>query len=294
MLTTRSITVIGLGPMGAATVRALLDAGHEVTVWNRTRSKVDDIAQLGATPAGSVAEAVAASDVVLLSLIGYDAMYEVLGDVADLSGTTVVNLSSASPGESRLGADWVVERGGDYLTGAYLTQSDDLHHSASRLFVSGPEALYRRVRDVLESLVPATRHLGEDHGLAQVYYQASLAQFHAFVTSFEQALAIVDASGGDIDQFVDFATESPESNVDYLRFFAEAVKQGGVADGATLRMMHAGAQHVIDTAEEVGVDADLTRTIQRYYGRALEEAAASGRAVPVYELLRGEPVGTST
>lgn len=294
MTTTHSVTVIGLGPMGAATVRALLGAGHEVTVWNRTRSKVEDIAQIGATPAGSVAEAVAASEVVLVSLIDYDAMYEVLGGVPDLTGTTVVNLSSGSPGESRRGAEWVAERGGAFLTGAYMTQSDDLHHSASRLYVSGPEDLYRRLHDVLEALVPSTHYLGEDHGLAQVYYQAGLAQFHAFVTSLEQALAIVDASGADIDRFVDFATASPESNVDFLRFFADAVKQGGIADGATLRMMHAGTQHVIDAAEEVGVDAELTRTIQRYYGRAIEAGEVSGRGVSVYDLLRGEPVGTST
>lgn len=284
----KSVTVIGLGPMGQATVRGLLEAGYDVTVWNRTRPKADAIAELGAIPAGTVAEAVAANDVVLLSLIHYDAMYGVLEQAPDLAGKTIVNLSSDSPAATRRGAEWVAGRGAAFLTGAYMTQSDDLKHASSRLYVSGPEALYERHRDLLEVLVPTTHHLGEDHGLAQVYYQAGLAQFHAFLTSFEQALAIIDASGADIDRFVDFATESPESNVDFMRYFAEAVKQGGWGDVANLKMMHAGAQHVIDTAEEVGVDASLTRTIQDHYRRALDASEQAGHAVPVYRVLRGD------
>ncbi|WP_030157043.1 NAD(P)-dependent oxidoreductase [Glycomyces sp. NRRL B-16210] len=284
-----SVTVIGLGPMGRATVKVLLDAGHPVTAWNRTRPKLDAIAELGARPADTVAEALAASDTILLSLIHYDAMYGVLEQgPADLTGKTIVNLSSDSPEQTRKGAAWVTARGGDFLTGAYMTQSDDLQHTASRLYVSGPEPLFDAHRDLLETLVPATHHLGEDHGLAQVYYQAALARFHAFLASFEQALAIVEASGADIDRFVAFATESPESDVDFMRYFAEAVKQGGWGDVANLEMMHAGAQHVIDTAEEVGVDADLTRAVQRYYRRALDASEQTGRPVPVYRIFRGE------
>ncbi|MER7083976.1 NAD(P)-binding domain-containing protein, partial [Saccharopolyspora kobensis] len=37
------VTLIGLGPMGQAMVKVLLDAGHPVTVWNRTASRADDV-----------------------------------------------------------------------------------------------------------------------------------------------------------------------------------------------------------------------------------------------------------
>ncbi|MCO1656718.1 NAD(P)-dependent oxidoreductase [Pseudonocardia humida] len=283
-----SVTVIGLGPMGQATVKALLAAGVDVTVWNRTRSKIDAMVELGATPADTVAEAIAANDTVLLSLIHYDAMYGVLEQgPADLTGKTVVNLSSDSPAKTRKGAEWVTGRGADFLTGAYMTQSDDLKHAASRLYVSGPEALYEAHRPLLEVLVPGVEYLGTDHGLAQLYYQAGLAQFHAFLISFEQAVAIIDAAGEDVDRFVAFSQASPESYRDFMAYFAAAAKQGGWGDTANLRMMHAGAQHVIDAAEEVGVDAALTRTIQDYYQRALDASARAGSAVPVYRILRG-------
>ena len=45
-------------------------------------------------------------------------------------------------------------------------------------------------------------------------------------------------------------------------------------------MMHAGAQHVIDASEDVGVDAALTRTIQGFYQRALDASEKAGKPSP--------------
>jgi 3-hydroxyisobutyrate dehydrogenase-like beta-hydroxyacid dehydrogenase len=284
----KSVTVMGLGPMGQATVKVLLEAGYDVTVWNRSRPKVDAIAALGAKPAATVAEAIAANDVVLLSLIHYDAMYGVLEQgPADLTGKTIVNLSSDSPDKARKGAEWVIGRGAEFITGAYMTQSDDLKHGASRLYVSGPGALIEAHRDLLSVLVPGVEFLGEDYGVAQLYYQAQLAQFHAFLSSLEQAVAIIDAAGADVDKFIELAAQTAEGSKDFTLYFGAAAKQGGWGDVANLRMMHAGAQHVIDAAEEVGVDAALTRTIQSFYQRALEASEKAGTPVPVFQVLRG-------
>ncbi|MQM25510.1 NAD(P)-dependent oxidoreductase [Glycomyces albidus] len=285
----KSVSVLGLGPMGRATVKVLLEAGYDVTVWNRSRPKLDAIAALGAKPADTVAEAVAANDVVLLSLIHYDAMYGVLEQgPADLTGKTIVNLSSDSPENTRKGAEWVTGRGGEFLTGAFMTQSDDLHHAASRLYVSGPRPLYEAHRGLLETIVPGLEYFGDDYGLAQLYYQAALAQFHAFLTSLEQAVAIVDAAGGDVDRFISLAIGTAQGNGDFIAYFGPLTKQGGWGDIANLKMMHAGAQHVIDAAEEVGVNADLTRTIQSFYQRALDASEQAGTPVPVYRILRGQ------
>jgi 3-hydroxyisobutyrate dehydrogenase-like beta-hydroxyacid dehydrogenase len=73
------VTVIGLGPMGQAMVRAFLAAGHPVTVWNRTAARADELVAAGARRAATVAEAVAANELVVLSLTDYRAMYDILG-----------------------------------------------------------------------------------------------------------------------------------------------------------------------------------------------------------------------
>lgn len=282
----QSVSVLGLGPMGRATVTILLAAGVDVTVWNRTPGKAEALAELGAKPAATAAEAIAANDTVLLSLIHYDAMYGVL-EGADLTGKTVVNLSSDSPANTSKGAGWVLDRGARFLTGAYMTQGDDIQHPASHLYVSGPKDLHDELRPLLE-LLTANEYLGADYGLAQLYYQAGLAMFHAYLISLQQALAMIERSGGSIDTFLELTKDDDQSQRNFTLFFAEAAKQGGWGDMSGLKMMHAGAQHVIDASEDAGVDAALTKTIQDYYQRALDASEKTGDTVPVYQILRGD------
>jgi hypothetical protein len=96
------VTVIGLGLMGAA--RALVDAGHQTTVWNRLSAKADALVAAGATRAKTVADAVAASPLVIACVLDDAALRSVLDPVAgELSGRTLVNLTSDTPARQRRG-----------------------------------------------------------------------------------------------------------------------------------------------------------------------------------------------
>src|SRR4051794_39167938 len=93
------VTVIGTGNMGSALARAFIDAGNEVTVWNRTASKALPLAEQGARVADDAAAAVAASDVVVVCLAQYDQVEAALWEAADgdvLPGRTIVNLTWGS------------------------------------------------------------------------------------------------------------------------------------------------------------------------------------------------------
>ncbi|GAB3660989.1 NAD(P)-binding domain-containing protein [Glycomyces tarimensis] len=286
--TRRSVTVVGLGPMGRAMVKAFLAAGVDVTVWNRTAAKAEAMVELGAKRAYTIADALDANEVIVVSLTHYQAMYDSLGQATDhLKGKVIANLSSDSPENARKGAAWALEHGAEYLVGGFMSQGDDIAHPDSYLYFSGPQDLFETHRDLLRPL-SHQEYLGEDYGLAQVFYQAELALFHSFLIGWEQALAIIDRSGADLDRFVANAAGHPESYRDFMREFAEAAKQGGWGEVHNFKMMHAGAQHVIEASEDLGVDAALTKTIQDYYRRAIDASEAAGKPVPVYQILRGD------
>src|SRR5215471_12362601 len=99
-----SISVIGLGAMGSALARTLLGAGHSVTVWNRTASKMRSLVGLGAAGAVSVADAVRASPAILVCVDNYPVTQSLL-DTPEitplLSRRTVIQLSTGSPREAR-------------------------------------------------------------------------------------------------------------------------------------------------------------------------------------------------
>lgn len=284
----RSVTVIGLGSMGQAMVRAFLDAKIDVTVWNRTAARAEAMVELGAKRAESVAEALDANRVIVVSLTDYQAMYAVLGQAPDhLAGKIIANLSSDSPGKTREGANWVLAHGGQYLTGGFMSMGDSITHPMSYLYLSGPEEVYDAGKDLLRPLSPQ-EYLGTDYGLAQVFYQAQLTMFHPMLLSFEQAAATIERSGQDIDRFVSYAQRAMDGFKEFIVLFADAIKRGGGDDLASLTMMAAGAQHIIDASEEVGVDAELSRTAAQYWRRAIAASERAGEPVPTYRLIRGD------
>ncbi|WP_256865489.1 NAD(P)-binding domain-containing protein [Paenibacillus sp. 32352] len=94
----KSVTIIGLGPMGQAMAGVYLERGYKVTVWNRTASKADELVLRGAVKASSIKEALDANELAVLSLTDYDVMYAILEPASEqLSGKVLVNLSSDTP-----------------------------------------------------------------------------------------------------------------------------------------------------------------------------------------------------
>ncbi|MEU6560265.1 NAD(P)-dependent oxidoreductase [Nocardia nova] len=278
-----SATVIGLGPMGRAIVRELLAAGTEVTVWNRSAEKAEAMVGAGARRAESVAEALDRNEVIILSLTHYAAMYDVLGQAPErLRDKVIVNLSSDSPERTRAGARWVRSHGAQFLSGGFMSAGDNITHPASYIFYSGPREIFDARAELLRPLSPP-EYLGADDGLAQLFYQALLTMFHPWLVGYNQALAVVERSGGDIDRFLPFAQRSGEAFPFFMAEYADAAKQGGWGDAASARMMSAGATHVVETGAETGVNTALTQTV-----RELWREVATGESAPtLYELLRG-------
>ncbi|WP_330231427.1 NAD(P)-binding domain-containing protein [Nocardia sp. NBC_00508] len=283
-----SVTVMGLGSMGQAMVRSLCASGTKVTVWNRSPEKAGAVVEFGAVRADTVGQALSAGEVIVLSLTDYPAMYDVLEPVAEhLAGKTIVNLSSDSPESTRKAGAWIRARGGRFLAGGVMADSDGVGSSAAYIFYSGPRDVFAACADALRPL-GRPEYLGEDDGIAQLYYQAVLAMFLPGLLAFEQALAMIDRSGESIERFLPYAQRSMGDMADLYAAVAAMAATGGWRDIAHLRMMAAGAQHVVQTATAAGVDTALAHAVRTYWHRALTESERTGVPVSTFQLLRGE------
>lgn len=283
-----SVTVIGLGPMGQAMVRSLRASGLELTVWNRSPEKAYAMKKFGAAHAETVAQALDAGEVIVVSLTDYAAMYDVLERAVDhLPGKTIVNLSSDTPEETRAAARWVRARRGRFLAGGVLADGEGLGGMDSLVFYSGEREVFDSCAEVLRPL-GRPEYLGVEVGLAQLYYQAVLAIFLSGLLAFEQALAMIDRSGEPIARFLPYAQQSMgDVTALYAAVAAMATDTGGWRDIGHLRMMTAGAGHVAETAAAVGVDTGLARAVQNHWLRALSESERTGVPVSTFQLLRG-------
>ncbi|MFI6027377.1 NAD(P)-dependent oxidoreductase [Amycolatopsis magusensis] len=281
------VTFIGLGPMGQAMVRVLLEGGHPVTVWNRTASRADGVVAAGASRAGSVASAVAENELVILSLTDYQAMYDILGPVGDaLRGRVVVNLSSDTPTRTREAADWLAERGAELIAGGVMVPAEWVGQDGSYVFYSGPEAAFERFREPL-ALIGRTDYLGADHALAQLFYQAQLDIFLTSLSAYLHANALLEAHGVTAEKFWPYA----ESNLNNIApMMAEAPKHLDTGDHpgdqANARMMKATADHIVQASYEAGIDTGLPRAVKDQYDRAVAAGDGDKSWTSLFEQLR--------
>src|ERR1700675_2489220 len=117
---TPPVGFIGLGLMGRPMAANLLKAGHEVTVWNRTASRADELVSQGAKRAATPREVAATCEVTLTIVSDPQALESVLwgeeGVFAGLRrGSALIESSTVSPGLEKRAAASAAELGADLL-----------------------------------------------------------------------------------------------------------------------------------------------------------------------------------
>jgi 3-hydroxyisobutyrate dehydrogenase-like beta-hydroxyacid dehydrogenase len=291
-MTHEPVTMIGLGPMGQAMVRALLAAGHPVTVWNRTPGRADPLVEAGATRAGTPGEALRAAGLVLLSLTDYGAMHDILDGHGDaLAGRVVVNLSSDTPDRTREAARWLAERGARLLVGGVMVPAELVGGPDAFVFYSGPREVFAAHEAALR-VIGRPEYLGEDPALAQLYYQAQLDYFLTALAGYLHSTALVASAGVSAKEYLPHAAAMADSISGYLaEAAADFDARSYPGDQASATMMGATAEHVLDTSRAVGVDTALPEAVASLYRRAL--AAGHGRDswTAIWELVRGPATG---
>ena len=156
---------VGLGVMGTAVTRRLLDAGHTVTVWNRTRAKAEPLLEAGALWADSPRAVTERSEVVFTMVTNTAAVLAVVegpdGILSALgAGKIYVDMSTASPANTRALAEQVVAVGAQMLDAPVSGTSITIEQGKASVMVGGDEDAFERVRPILEAIGPKVFHLG--------------------------------------------------------------------------------------------------------------------------------------
>ncbi|OZM77786.1 NAD(P)-dependent oxidoreductase [Pseudonocardia sp. MH-G8] len=282
------VTIMGLGPMGQAMVRALLAAGHPVTVWNRTASRADAVVTAGAARAGTPADAVAASPLVILSLTDYAAMYDVLGDVGEeLRGRVVVNLSSDTPERTREAAAWLAERGAELLAGGVMVPAPIVGTEGSYVFYSGPRSVFEAHEATL-GVIGRPDYRGADPALAQLFYQAVLTVFLTALAAELQAAALVTAAGVRAEELMPYVKDTLELAAAFVGETAKHVDERTYpGDLSTATMMGATADHIVTASRDAGLDTILPEAVKSLYDRAIAAGHGGDNWTSLYEVVTG-------
>ncbi|MEV0829507.1 NAD(P)-dependent oxidoreductase [Nonomuraea rubra] len=265
-----SVTVIGLGPMGSAMAGAYLRDGYDVTVWNRTPARADELVARGARRAESVEAALTANELVVLSLTDYDAMDAILAQAPEsaLTGCTLANLTSDTPDRARRAAAWLAERGAVQITGGVQVPPPAIGAPDAMTYYSGPEDAVEAHRAALEVLT-GIDYLGADHGLAALYYQIGIDMFWTALLGYLHGQAVAEANGISAADFLPRAVKTMDLRY-FLEFYAPRIAAGHhEGDVDRISMGVASLEHVLRTTRASGVDDSLPAAALEIFRRGV-------------------------
>ena len=190
---------VGLGVMGSGIVRRLLDADHHVTVWNRTREKAEPLLTLGADWADSPRGVAERSDVVF-SMVTNTAAVRAVTEGADgilaglAAGKVYVDMSTASPANTRALAGAVAERGAQMLDAPVSGSVITLEQGKLTVMVGGDPDTFEQVKPVLEAIGPRVIHVGPS-GAAVTMKIASNLSLAVQMLAFSEGVLLAEKSG---------------------------------------------------------------------------------------------------
>ncbi|GAA1568266.1 NAD(P)-dependent oxidoreductase [Actinomadura kijaniata] len=281
------VTVIGLGEMGAALAAAFLDGGHAVTVWNRTPEKADPLVAKGARRADDVRGAVAASELVVVSVKGNDSALALL-ESADLDGRTVLNMTDGTSAEARRVAAEVTARGAAYLHGQIMTIAPGVGHPDAVVFFGGRAEVYERHAPVLALLGGRGTLVSDDPGVPTLYGMAVHGTMWGTLNGFLHAAALLTDAGLEVERFLEHADASMSALVSFLPSLAQEVDRGEYA------VPFGALQHHLPSVEDLvresgdrGVDTEFPTSTLDLVRRAVAEGHATDSYSRLVEHFRG-------
>jgi len=190
---------VGLGTMGGTVTKRLLDAGHTVHGWNRTREKAQWLVEHGMQLAGSPSEAAERSEIVFAMVTNTKALDAVArgadGILAGLSrGKYFVDMTTGSPANSRALAADVDALGAKMLDAPISGAPTTVEQGKASLMVGGDEEAFERVKPVLEDIGPVVQRIG-DNGQALLMKIAINLGLFVQMTAYSEGLLIAEKGG---------------------------------------------------------------------------------------------------
>ncbi|MFE1949674.1 NAD(P)-dependent oxidoreductase [Streptomyces sp. NPDC059524] len=257
------VSILGLGAMGSALAEALVKAGVRTTVWNRSAGKAEELVARGATEAGSAAEAVQASPLVVVCLFDHASVHEVLDPlVDDLAGRTLVNLTTTKPEQARQSAVWAAEARIAYLEGGIMAVPSMIGQPGASILYSGSEDVFRQHTALFDHWAAST-YYGEDAGLASLYDFALLSAMYVMFAGFMQGAAMLAPAGVPASRFAEMAVPWLTAMTGELAGFAKVIDGGDYTVPGQQSLTFSDLGLFLEAIAEQGVSAEPLAMVQR-------------------------------
>ena len=266
----------GLGQMGRPMAGRLLEAGHKLKVYNRTRAAAEPLEKRGAVVVERP-EALADREVVV-TMLADDAAVEAVwlssGLAARLRGGSVhVNMATVSMATSRKLASVHEKSGSSYVAAPVFGRPPVAEQGQLDVIAAGPAAALERCQPLLKAMAKQVFVVGAEPEKANAVKIARNFLLATIIESLGEAFALVRKCGVEPDAFHNILTSTSLNAPAYRNYGALMVKQAWRPAQFSMNLGLKDIELALATAAEAGAPLPSAEMIRRH----IKEAIASGR-----------------
>jgi 3-hydroxyisobutyrate dehydrogenase len=258
--------------MGAGMAANLLKDGHDLTIWNRTASRMTPLVDLGAIAAASPAEVAEQCDIIMICVSDTpDVKQVVLGDHGVLEGITagslIIDHSTISPSATIELADATKAKSGHWLDAPVSGGSEGAVNGTLSIMIGGDATQLERAMPYLESVGTTITHVG-DQGAGQLAKVVNQILVVGNQLAVSEAMLVAQAGGLDLNKTLDAVKGGAAGSW----MLANRGPQMIVRDwtpGFTIDLQQKDLRLVLESANDLGVPVPGTSLIYQLY-RALQ------------------------
>jgi 3-hydroxyisobutyrate dehydrogenase-like beta-hydroxyacid dehydrogenase len=255
--------------MGLPIARNLLKAGHELTVYNRTRSKAETLASAGAKVANSLRDASTAE--VVMSMLADDPAVEqtTLGESGILnnlaSGGVHVSLSTISTALSRRLTAAHAARGQSFIASPVFGRPDAAEGARLVAVAAGPAEAVERVRPLLEAIARNLFVIGSEPYAANAVKLAGNFLIASMVETLSEAFVLTRKCGVEPAKMLEILNGSFFQSPVYENYGKIILGERFSPPGFALRLGLKDIRLVLAAAEETAVPMPVASVIRDHF-----------------------------
>ena len=268
------VAILGCGLMGLPMARRLLAAGHDVHVWNRTRSKAEPLNAEGAHIHATPAQACAEADYVISMLENGSVVGDVLFGMGQDSavqgmraGSLLIDMASIQPREARDHAARLSERGLRHLDAPVSGGTVGAEAGTLAIMVGGKTEDFAQAQAIFAALGHAT-HVGP-HGAGQLAKLANQMIVGITIGAVAEALLLC-AKGGADPAKVREAIIGGFADSRILQLHGQRMVERDFAARGKMTVQLKDMRNALATAQEIGFDAPITQLFEQLYTDGVE------------------------
>jgi 3-hydroxyisobutyrate dehydrogenase len=275
---TQKIGWIGAGRMGLPMAERLLKAGHDVTIWNRTRSKAEPLAAHGGKIAGSLSELAACDVVFSIVSEGKDLEQVYFGKDGVLSGGKTpricVDCSTIAVEDSAGIRKRLTERGAEYVSAPVSGNAKVIKAGRLSSVVSGPQAASDTIIPLMKIVAPqGVSYVGEGD-LARICKIAHNVMLGVVIENLIEITLLVNKMGVPRHAFLAFLNNGVMGSM-FTRYKAPALVNLDWTTTFTPELLRKDLDLGLELGREMDVPMPVTaatrEVIQQYIGKALSQ-----------------------